>query len=54
MVHNTLHGCLGKYGDIGGGVGGGLNVGVASEAVDAGAGPLWGLSNMSEIWLYVL
>ncbi len=30
---STAHGCLGKYGDIDGGVGGDLSVGIGSEAV---------------------
>ena len=35
MVQITLHGWLGKYGDMGGGAGGGLSVGGGSEE-DAG------------------
>ncbi len=31
MVQITLHGWLGKYGDMGGGAGGGLSVGGGSE-----------------------
>jgi hypothetical protein len=34
VVQITLHGWLGKYGDMGGGAGGGLSVGVGSDVVE--------------------
>ncbi len=52
MVQITLHGWLGKYGDMGGGAGGDLSVGGGSEE-DAGInvveGPEAGVKEMQEM-----
>ncbi len=47
MVQITLHGWLGKYGDMGGGAGGGLSVGGGSEE-DAGINVIEGLYDEAE------
>ena len=39
MVQITLHGWLGKYGDMGGGAGGGLSVGEEDAGIDVVEGP---------------